>query len=312
MKTLELKDLNTVTIESEIISLRELQESNRDDLVRIVKNYSVYSTALLYLVFLEDNKIFEEKVKSYDITLQNLIPRFYAIKDKYPYSGSKTPEGQKQFKKILEYVKNNFPDTVLYSPYGPIKQSPSEKEPFVKSVEEFIHNGIVARKEEPKRKMFRLGIFIEETIIGCVTFDFFITSIDDYSATGDIGIFIEPKYREIKDKDNNEIGKLWREVFYAVSVFIKNIFPHDPANMYISATTHPLNWATERMLEKFNFVGIKNSEYGKRKYYVIPYNYFLATFLNKSWERDRYQVQSDKVMATINGQSIDISVKQGE
>ena len=307
---MKIGTLNTLEIKTETIRLRELKETDLPQIIEIVNAYTVNATAYLYIVYYRKTEEFEDNIRWYDPTLERLASRFKVMKDKLPYSNAYTDEGKKEFNNILEYIEAYFSKEVLYSPYGPIQQEPFSNKPFEKSVNNFIHKAVITRREQ-KRKVFRMGITLagKDELIGSVSFDFEDGKVGCYKTTGDLGIFIHPDYREIKNDKGDVIGKRWREVLYAVTAFIKDVFPlyyPEHQNMYISATTHPFNWATEGILDKFKFDGIRNSyEYGKRKYYAMPYNEFISTFLNKDWNKAKYNVQANTVRA--NEQLLDTS-----
>jgi len=168
---------------------------------------------------------------------------------------------------------------MLFSPYGPIQY------PFDKAVETYISKAAAERIQTPKRKEFHLGVKYDNKLIGCFAFDFIEKTIETYRAICDVGIFIDPEHREIM-KGETVIGRLWRETFFVAAVFIEEIFKlyEIDENIYVYATTHPLNLETGGIFSVKNgweHICTKETKYGKRKYLVIKYKDFLETYINK-------------------------------
>jgi len=304
--------LNNIVIESNIIKLCELnsEKDKIDEIIKIVENYSFTATLVLYKLFLKNPKQFSYNVQNYSPELQGLFQVFKIMNNKYSYFPDKYSMNMTDIRKlenIKKYIKDNIPCEQYYSPYGPIQQEPfaESNKTFKKSVDNFIHEAILSRSMK-KRNIFRVGIELSNgKLIGCLTFDFKESSIDNYKTTGDIGLFINPENRDF----DNANGKYWREALYCFTIFIERIYQFYfdvNESIYISATTHPFNYSTERIFENFKYTGIKNTIFGIRKYYVIPYQDFINTFKRKTgWCQD---IQSRYVKATgkLDGNEITI------
>ena len=305
IKKLSNNDLNwanNIFITSNTITLCELEDSDCTTILNIVKAYSLEATAVLFNeLYLQNKEISEEEIKRQDKKLLKTFRLFDIIQLRNsfePYSSKnlikkdENRERRKHINRLINEIKNTLGcnnTQGLFSPYGPLQAM------TISSVKKFINKAKNTRNSK-KRKTFRLGIKYKDILIGCFTFDFIYKKIkhdnNDYYTIGDFGIFINPEYREIKDKNGNITNRCWRDTFFVFSVLIKKIFFHyiKNENTYISATTHPFNTETQRMFSTDNkFIYLKNrinSKYGNRKHFIIKYEDFLDVFLEKRCEEE--------------------------
>ena len=282
--------LENIIIESDTVTLCELESTNRQNIKEMVRNYSVTATALLYAQkFLDDPIKSEKEAITNDETLKKVFSQFRSLKtdrnDKFIDYRKNKDKSIEQVDAIKKDINERFKPDMLFSPYGPIQY------PFDKAVEKYISKAAAERSHKPKREEFHLGIKYDDKLIGCFAFDFIENTInsDDsketYRAIGDVGIFIDPDHREIK-KEKKVIGKFWRETLFVAAVFIEKIFKlyKNDKNIYVYATTHPLNLETGGILSIENgwkYICTKETKYGNRKLFVIKYKDFLETYINK-------------------------------
>jgi len=303
--------LNNVIIETDTIKLCELSKFGNavNDINKIVKEYSVISTFVLYRQFLKDRGYIEEYLKNdideYDKDLSELIKIFEKMDAIYKL------KSEIEINKAQEYIRQLQPH-LLFSPYGPLQKALLNK----REIDNFVNNAQEAQEDhdEKIRKFFRLGIECKNEhgypeLIGCFTFDFGDHSIANYKATGDFGIFIHPEKRLI---NNNENSRTWRDVLFAATAFIENIFKYyyKDENMHISATTHYLNIEAHGILHAnkcFEFIcNKKTKNYGKRNHYLIPSSDFFKIFQQDNVEGYKNNITASYAKATCykNGSNI--------
>jgi len=286
---ISLNDLNNVLIESDTVCLCELKESDYSRIVEIVGAYSLEATALLFnQSYLHNRDNFKSEIQRYDNSLNRVLKMFDSIQltvtNRFEFNCGREAlqRGERNnWREHIEHIKQVLNRNVLFSPYGPLQAMTSE------SVNNFIARAIEARNIA-ERELFRLGIKIKDTLIGCFVFDFIYNEIEyrntTYHTIGDIGIFIDPDYRSIKDNNGKIVSRSWLETFKTAASFIKEIFhlykKYD--NTFISATTHPLNMETGGILSNyygfFNLEETIETEYGQRKRFIINIDKFFEIF----------------------------------
>jgi hypothetical protein len=286
-------DRNNIHFEYGDLTFRELSEENgkdKDDIVQIIKRCAVFSSAVLYAnFFMETDKKIENDMNKDHHTLPYLLSEFKKMKKTLPYSNNPQERAQ-QFNNIKNHLENPSLVEKLFSTYGPIQQ------PFEKNTETYIKKAVEARKKKPERELFRLGIdysnnlnsnnLNNNNLIGCFVFDFIPDAIYDCKATGDIGIFIDTRYRIVKDENGTE-NRRWHDVMLGGVCLFKKYLPLPNRDEWnISATTHPLNFEARNILcpeNGFVFKGKKLSEYNmqERNYYLNKYSDFVDKFSEK-------------------------------
>jgi len=304
MTSIKLEDLNDIIIESDTVSLHELNKGDSiNNIKNIVNAYSMQATAVLYnQSFLKDRNIFKQEIQAYDSdgSLNNLKRLFEQtqLRNQFEYFCGKSAirhNEHNEYRQHINTIKNAlFPnnENIIFSPYGPLQKISDGV------VNEYISKAIKER-EKQKRLFYRFSIMYEGRYIGGFVFDFIYDKFKEYNIIGDIGIFIDPEHRGIRDNSGNIRGRIWRDTFFVFSIFLKNVFPlfkkHE--NTHISATTHPLNMETGGILSekyKFKYKGIIPTSYGKRKFYLIGYDDFIETFAEKQKNVD-FGVQASYV-----------------
>jgi GNAT superfamily N-acetyltransferase len=257
MNTISLR-LNSLIIEGGNLCLRELRQDDYERLVEIVRDYSINSTVLLYGLYRKNRDWVTSTMREND--LDKVLDIFDT-----KVNGDDITVDCRSLKEDL----NNCSDELLFSPYGPIQA------PFRISVKNYIGKALQER-QEPERKVFRMGIDYQGTLIGVFTFDVIECVIQDCRTIGDIGVFIDPAYRNH-----------WSGTLYYVAYLMHHVlgFQDKSQNLYISATTHPLNSETRGLSiagqeEKRCLLDPSygwrektpiSSSYGKRRIFVAEY-----------------------------------------
>jgi hypothetical protein len=261
-----MEHLNNLEIEAGPVTLRELTFKDRDDLLRIVRDYSEAATVSLYRKYADAREVYLQKMRNsgldylislfrqMDTAYSNDIRRLQAVKD---FSGLKKIEAE-----MRDGLRTCCPDCGLFSPYGPIKA------PFDQSVARYLENAIAQNDKKP-RNTFIMGIEIKTAdkrrLIGCLVFDTIKQEIQGRMTIGDIGVFAETNARTT----------YWQFAAAGMLRFAdKNLGLQDKNSLFISATTHPCNTGTGFLNEKRGWEKIQPvvTEYGLREQFVIPYH----------------------------------------
>jgi hypothetical protein len=269
-------NLDNLRIESGALCLRELREGDCEPLEKIIRDYTVNSTLLLYSLYIKDK---ETKARA---MCENGLDMLRDAFKKFDVTVSGSVVTNDDYKRLKDVMEKYYPDELLFSPYGPIK--PQHGENFEKKVKEYIETAQTELKK-PKREFFRMGIEYQETLIGGFTFDIIEDAITDdhdntYRTIGDIGAFLETSHR-------NRLA----ETLYCAAYLINHLIGSQDKieNLYISVITHPLNSETHNLLEKrgWNLIDSVTSHYGneKRKRFVATYTDIINKFLLQNHEK---------------------------
>jgi len=262
----------TVTCGKDIF-LRELSPDDYETILLVARACAAHYTRKLYESYLQDknfknnmNNVFKEEFFS------KLIKNFKNFDLMMKKEG--ITYGSPHFKEFLDNLEEAlkyFPDDHLFFLYGPIQP------PFEESVQKFLDAAIDA-KNKKDRKMYRMGIAVGDSLIGCFTIDFNKNKTTGYPkvTTGDPGIFIDPACRE-----NNGIRR-WREVLSLAAKIVEEYYPFKENEIPISATTHRFNAETKNFLSPDNgfteFQDVLHGKYGERRFFTVDQTVFIDKF----------------------------------
>jgi hypothetical protein len=292
-------NMENLVIQSGDLILRELKD-NPDDIVHmtnIIRKCAINSTAVLFVHFVQNeqdgqNPRPKEKMQitsKKEKRIARLLDQFIEFeKELTPADKDNKDTLKKFYLKKCDAIKNKS-DSLLFASYGPI-QAPLDQGSFDKSVREFIDKAKKTRMQKD-RKYFRMGIYLSENLIGCLTFEFNLIKTEGYNkeeTTLDPGIFIDPApaYRA-----RNETGpKRWEEVLALMVAFIggegSEFYPPENIKIPISVTTHHLNYETKNMFanvfEEYTKNPVYHEGFGERRFFTIGFANFIKKFeLNK-------------------------------
>jgi hypothetical protein len=247
--------------------VRELQPDDWTRITQIVRNYSENATLLLYIAYLErKDQIIQDIGES---GLDRVLNAFESLDKQYQGNINILKADKDAKRRIMNALKRfvaSFSDTELFSPYGPIQAT------FVDGVKDYIDRAVQERNKSD-RDTFRMGIEIAGNLIGGVVFDFIKKDVDAYKTIGDIGVYTE---------NTHAARSGWRYALYPVLYFINSVverYEDKGANLYISATTHPCNFETQKVLSKesgFIELGNRSTDYGHRRRFVCKYSDFIG------------------------------------
>jgi len=255
------------------IYLREIYPDDYERILEIVRACAAHCTRELYRSYLQNDKFKNNMNNVFEKDfLSKLAGNFKHFDNMMAKEG--TTLGSPHFKEFMDKLEDAlkyFPDDQLFSLYGPIQP------PFDESVREFI-NAAIDAKAKKERKMYRMGVAVGDSLIGCLTIDFNKNKTPGYpkETTGDPGIFLDPGCRE-----NNGIRR-WREVLSLAAKIVEEYYPFKENEIPISATTHRFNAETKNFLSPDNgfaeFPDILHGKYGERRFFTVDQKVFIDKF----------------------------------
>jgi hypothetical protein len=276
-------DRNKIIYKLGSFTFRELSKRDGKDkgrIVEIIKECAIRSTVILYKNFLRAPKRIEENINEDHKHLQHLLFEFKNMKDIFPYN-EQSLEREDPFNIISKHIEVAMSPNKLFATFWPIQ------DPFKDNTVNYIEKAIEARSGKGERKLFRLGIEYEKELIGCFEFDYTEKTICGKKTIGNLGIFIDPKFRNTENEKGEKISS-FPDVFSSGALLLDNFFkkPKKLDDLYISASTHPLNFEVRSHIINdstgFDLIETKTEvKYNmqQRDYYVSKYDVFMKNFL---------------------------------